>query len=221
MERLFDLIFSLAALFLFLPILILCIVVLRFTGEGEVFFMQERIGYQKSRFKVFKFATMLKNSPNIGSGTITSKDDARILPVGKFLRKTKINEIPQLLNVVLGEMSLIGPRPHASRDLEGLKPSVLDEVCSLKPGLSGIGSVVFRDEEHILQTFEDPRPFYDDVIAPYKAQLEIWYKNNKSIFLYFKLIILTVRQLFFSKKSLPFEVFLDLPSLPAKLKPYF
>ena len=111
MDRFFDIIFSIFALLVFLPIFIIIILILKFTGEGEVFFLQERIGKGGKIFKLLKFATMLKDSPNIGTGTVTMKNDSRILPVGKFLRKTKINELPQLLNILFGDMSVIGPRP--------------------------------------------------------------------------------------------------------------
>ena len=217
MIRFFDLLFSLMALICLAPVFIVTVILLRVTGEGEVFFLQERIGFKKSKFKVYKFATMLKNSPNMGSGTITSKNDPRILPVGKILRKSKINELPQLLNVVFGQMSLIGPRPHADRDLVGVDEAVLNEVLSLRPGLSGIGSIVFRGEEKILQKFENPRPFYDGVIAPYKAELELWYKNKEGLSLYLKLIFLTLIQIVISKKDLPFMLFHDLPKMPDEL----
>ena len=89
-------------------------IVLRLTGEGEVFFLQERVGKDGKPFKLYKFATMLKNSPNMGTGTVTLKHDPRVLPVGRFLRKTKINELPQLLNILIGDMSVVGPRPQAN-----------------------------------------------------------------------------------------------------------
>ena len=111
MDRFFDILFSGVALLLLFPFFVLLVIVLTLTGEGEVFFLQERIGKGGGKFKLFKFATMLKNSPNIGTGTVTMKDDPRVLPVGTFLRKTKINELPQLLNIFFGDMSFIGPRP--------------------------------------------------------------------------------------------------------------
>ena len=110
MERFFDVFLSSIALIFLSPLLLPIIIILKLTGEGEVFFMQERIGRNGRLFKLIKFATMLKNSPNLGTGTVTMKHDPRILPVGKFLRKTKINELPQLLNILLGDMSVVGPR---------------------------------------------------------------------------------------------------------------
>ena len=110
MERFFDVIFSGLALLVLSPLLVPIVLILMFSGEGEIFFFQERIGKDGKVFKLFKFATMLKDSPNIGTGTVTMKGDPRILPVGKFLRKTKINELPQLLNIFFGDMSVIGPQ---------------------------------------------------------------------------------------------------------------
>tara|TARA_Y100001958_G_C21228747_1_gene554261 strand:+ start:290 stop:973 length:684 start_codon:yes stop_codon:yes gene_type:complete len=219
--RIFDVIFSLIALFFLSPILIIVCLILLSTGEHKIFYFQDRIGLNGNKFKVFKFVTMLENSPNIGTGTITGKNDPRILPVGRVLRKTKINELPQLANVLLGDMSLIGPRPHAARDLEGVSNDLLQEIMRCKPGLSGVGSIFFRNEEEILQTFDDPRPFYDSVVAPFKAELELWYIKNKSIRLYFFLIILTVTSVIFGKSHNQFIRFADFPSLPEELEPYF
>ena len=111
MERFFDILFSSIALLLLIPLSIPIILILKLTGEGEIFFQQERIGKEGHKFRLLKFATMLKNSPNIGTGTVTIQGDPRVLPVGKFLRKTKINELPQLINIFVGNMSVIGPRP--------------------------------------------------------------------------------------------------------------
>ena len=115
MRRFFDIFFSGLALLFLLPFLFLVIVALRLTGEGEIFFLQARVGFDGKLFKLYKFATMLKDSPSIGTGTVTTKGDPRVLPFGKLLRKTKINELPQLLNILKGDMSVVGPRPLAQR----------------------------------------------------------------------------------------------------------
>ena len=115
MQRVFDIFFSGIALILLLPILLPLMFILRVTGEGEIFFLQNRVGLGGRYFRIFKFATMLKDSPNIGSGTVTVKNDPRILPMGEFLRKTKLNELPQLINIFSGAMSIIGPRPQTQR----------------------------------------------------------------------------------------------------------
>lgn len=216
--RFFDICFSLLGLIVLCPVFLIVAIILRFTGEGEIFYRQKRIGQFGEEFEILKFATMLKNSPNIGTGTITSKNDPRILPVGRVLRKTKINELPQLINVVIGEMSLIGPRPHAERDLHGVAPDVLVRVLTLKPGLSGVGSLVFRNEERILQMFDDPRAFYDNDLAPYKAALEIWYLQNKGPHMYFLLILATLLSLFWDEKKVSAFFLKDIPEAPERLK---
>ena len=106
MERFFDIIFSGLALLVLSPFFVIIILILKFSGEGEVFFFQERIGKDGKLFKLYKFATMLKDSPNLGTGTVTIKEDPRVLPVGKFLRKTKINELPQLINILIGKFTI-------------------------------------------------------------------------------------------------------------------
>ena len=194
------------------------IILLRLTGEGEIFYLQQRIGRFEKSFRIIKFATMIKASPNIGSGTITAKNDVRILPVGRFLRKTKINEFPQLINILIGDMSFIGPRPHVARDLFGVNKTVLGEIFKHRPGLSGIGSIIFRDEEKILHRFKDPRPFYDEVVAPYKAELELWYNKKNTFMLNMILVILTVVNVVYPRPLINFWVFKDLPEPPNELK---
>ena len=218
--RITDLTLAVAALILLAPFFIVIAVVLKFTGEGEIFYFQVRKGKNRHDFRVLKFATMLKNSPNMGSGTITSKNDPRILPVGRILRKTKLNELPQLINVVLGEMSLIGPRPHVEIALRGIEPDVLKNILTMAPGLSGLGSLVFRHEEQILQTFEDPRKFYDTIIAPYKARLEVWYLENRSYRLYWRLIYLTLYLIVTNDKRPLRRLYQRLPAMPPELEQY-
>jgi lipopolysaccharide/colanic/teichoic acid biosynthesis glycosyltransferase len=135
---------------------------------------------------------MLKASEKIGARTVTLKDDFRVLPVGKFLRKTKLNELPQLFNILLGDMSIIGPRPLHEKQFSFYTAVDQDIIASVMPGLSGLGSVIFRDEEKVLQNSRDPDFTYKEKITPKKATLEKWYVKNKSISLYFKLIALTL-----------------------------
>ena len=144
MDRFFDVLFSAMALLLLSPLLVPIVITLRLTGEGEVFFLQERIGKGGKNFKLFKFATMLKNSPNIGTGTVTMRGDPRVLPVGSFLRKTKINELPQLLNIFFGDMSVIGPRPLTTQTFGAYSESTQGLITQVRPGLSGVGSIIFR-----------------------------------------------------------------------------
>jgi lipopolysaccharide/colanic/teichoic acid biosynthesis glycosyltransferase len=218
MQRFFDILLSLVFFFLLSPIFIFCIIFLRITGEKEVFFYQQRVGKDGKLFNLIKFATMLKNSPNLLSGTITLKNDPRILPLGNFLRKSKINEIPQLFNILKGDMSFIGPRPQTERCFSAFSKAVKSELVKVRPGLSGIGSIVFRNEEQILAYSKDYDFFYDNVIMPYKGTLETWYVNNKSLFLYFLLIGLTVFIIFSNKTSVLWKILKNLPLPPYELR---
>ena len=192
MQRFFDIFFSGTAIILLSPILFSIIVLLRLTGEGEVFFQQARIGKNKGYFNLLKFATMLKNSESMGAGTVTLKNDSRVLPIGRFLRKTKLNELPQLFNIFKGDMSVIGPRPLHEKQFSFYSIADQELIASTMPGLSGLGSICFRDEEKILHSSNDPDATYKDKITPKKAILEKWYVENRSMALYFKLIFLTV-----------------------------
>jgi lipopolysaccharide/colanic/teichoic acid biosynthesis glycosyltransferase len=202
MQRFFDLLFSSLAILFFLPLLIPIMIVLRLTGEGEVFFRQERVGRHRTSFSLLKFATMLKNSEQMGAGTITLKDDFRVLPFGAFLRKTKLNELPQLFNIFLGDMSVIGPRPLHIKQFSFYSTDDQRVIASTLPGLSGMGSIIFRDEEKILQNSGDPDKTYKDLITPEKARLEKWYVENNSLFLYFKLIFFTIVAVIFSNLNM-------------------
>ena len=191
-KRLLDILLSLFALTLLLPLFIPIIIVLRITAEGEVFYFQERIGINNSRFHIWKFATMLKNSMNMGTRSITLQNDFRVTKVGKFLRKTKINELPQIINILKGDISIVGPRPLVTKTFTAYSDEIQSKIYNVKPGLTGIGSVVFRDEESLISAAanENPHEFYKNVIAPHKGQLELWYQENKSFFLDLQLIFL-------------------------------
>lgn len=215
MQRVLDILFSGIAILLFSPILVPVALILRFTGEGEVFYRQLRVGRYGQHFGLLKFATMLKNSPSIGAGEITVRNDPRILPVGHFLRKTKLNELPQLLNVFVGEMSLVGPRPMVPNTFADYPQEKKATICSVRPGLSGIGSIVFRDEEKYLDRMADPRSFYREEIIPYKAELECWFVNNQSLLLYFRIILITLWVVLFPKSRIVNTMFKDLPRAPA------
>lgn len=218
MERFFDIIFSLLAFLVLAPLFLPITIILRFTGEGEIFFSQERIGKSGESFMLLKFATMLKDSPNIGTGTVTMKRDPRVLPFGRILRKTKVNELPQLLNILFGQMSLIGPRPLTKQTFGSYPKATQDVISAVSPGLSGIGSIVFRGEEEIMAGANASVDFYENVIAPYKGALEEWFVSNKNIILYFKAIFITIWVVVFPKSTLPWSVFKGLPEPPDKLK---
>ena len=211
-KRILDFILALLALIVLLPIFIPVTIGLLLTGEHYVFYFQERIGYKNKRFYIWKFATMLKNSPNMSGGVHTTRKDPRILPMGTFLRKTKINELPQLINILKGEMSIIGPRPLVDKTFDPYPEHVKKSIYNAKPGLSGIGSIIFRDEEKLLsETKMNPANFYKEFVSPYKGELEMWYQKNLSFKIDILLIFLTVWVIVFSKSELSYRLFKDLP----------
>lgn len=216
--RTLDILFSMIALLILSPFLVPISILLKLTGEGEIFFMQERVGQHGKIFKLIKFATMIKSSPNIGSRTITIKNDPRVLPVGRFLRKTKINELPQLFNIVKGDMSVIGPRPLVQETFSNYSEATQSVILTVKPGLSGVGSIIFRGEEKILKGDMATVEFYNSVIAPYKGKLEEWFVYNKSIYVYFLAIFLTIWVILSPKSSIAFRLFINLPIPPDVLK---
>lgn len=211
-KRTFDFISSGILIVILSPLLIPLIVILRFTGEGKIFYVQQRIGKGGKKFGLLKFATMLENSPNMSGGDVTMGNDPRVLPVGRILRKTKINELPQLLNIFLGDISVVGPRPLTPRTFGYYPKDIQEEIKDLKPGLTGIGSIVFRDEESVLVKSSKPHlQCYEEDIAPYKGKLEVWYKKNKSFGLDLTLIFLTIWVIFFPKSTIYETWFKDLP----------
>jgi len=195
------------------PILIPAIIILKFTGEHEVFYFQKRVGYKNKLFSIWKFATMLKNSPNIGTGEITLRNDPRVTRFGKFLRMSKINELPQIINVFTGDMSIVGPRPLMEVSFKLYSPEVRAIIYNSKPGITGIASILFRDEEKLLSDAPDPRAMYAS-IYPYKAALEIWYQQHASTYTDIMIIFLTAWSIIFPKNKMVKKIFKDLPERP-------
>jgi lipopolysaccharide/colanic/teichoic acid biosynthesis glycosyltransferase len=219
MFRFFDIIFSGVALVVFFPFIIPVMVALKLTGEHDIFYTQTRIGRYGRPFQILKFATMLKNSPNLPGGLITAPDDPRLLPLGKFLRKTKVNELPQLLNVLIGQMSIVGYRPFAEKHYVLYSDEIRREIKNIRPGLTSIGSIVFRNEEEMLHSVSDRNYFHDKIITPYKGLLECWYVQNRTLKNYFLVIFCTIMVLFFdcfNKKKWK-KLFKNLPPVPAEL----
>ncbi|MBL0272538.1 MAG: sugar transferase [Chitinophagaceae bacterium] len=213
-KRFFDILFSLVALLILLPFFIPVILLLLFTGEHEVFYQQDRVGYKNRIFGIWKFATMLKNSPNMGSKDLTMRKDPRVTTVGRFLRKTKLNELPQMFNILIGDMSFVGPRPLMQSGFDRYTDELKSKVYDVTPGLTGIGSIVFRDEELIITKSElSPEECYRKIILPYKGALELWYQQHRNFFTDFMLLFLTGWYVFFPKSQLVFKVF---PSLPVR-----
>ena len=211
-KRLTDIVLSIIAIVLLSPILITLSIILRLLDEGEVIYFQERVGYMNKAFFIFKFVTMVKNSPNMGNGDVTLRNDPRVTKFGRFLRKSKLNELPQLFNILLGDISIIGPRPLMKAGFDRYNLKFQNSIYKIKPGLTGIGSIVFRDEEKILSESElSPHECYRNIILPYKGELEIWYQNKRRFVLDFQLIILTVLSIISPENKLYQKWFKDLP----------
>jgi len=218
-KRVVDIFLSSVVLIILSPILLIISLVLLCTGEHQIIYFQKRIGRNLKVFSIWKFTTMLKNSENMGDGLLTVREDPRVLPFGKFLRKTKINEIPQLISIIIGDMSIVGPRPLIYNPYD---EGVGEVIYSNKPGLTGIGSIIFRDEEALIsKTKLNKKDFYDNYICPYKGELELWYEQNLSFWTDIKLIFCTAWVIFFSKSKLPNKIFKNLPKVPENLKHNF
>ena len=209
-KRGIDLLLATIALVLLSPLLLPSMLILLFTGEREVFYFQKRIGYKNKPFFIWKFATMMKDSPNIGTGEITLRNDPRVTAFGRILRKTKINELPQIFNVFKGDMSIVGPRPLMEVSFKLYPEEVQRVLYNSRPGMTGIGSLIFRDEEKIVSEADDPKAMYAR-IYPYKGALELWYLKNASLYTDFMIIFLTAWSIVFPQNQLTYKVFKDLP----------
>ena len=214
-KRIFDIFFAIIILLTSLPLFLIIILVLKFTGDGEIFFIQKRVGQNGKIFKLYKFATMAKNTEQLKLSIPKDRWSSLIFPFGKLLRKTKFNELPQLCNVLLGDMSFIGPRPLVNSTLSKYDDKFKSSILLLKPGLSGLGSLVFRNEEDIVSL--ENNGFYEHVIIPYKASLEFWYSKNLSFTNDCKVLLLTLVILFYPNFRLVFKWFPLIPPLPRKL----
>ena len=214
-KRTFDIVSSGIAILILIPLLLPVIIGLRLTGEGHIWYKQKRVGYRNKPFMIWKFATMLKDSANMPGGIMTTKKDSRITPLGAFLRKSKINELPQLFNIFLGNMSVVGPRPVMKISFEAYPNKIQKVIYNVKPGLTGIGSIIFRDEEELITEVKnnggDLWDFYKGKIYPFKGELEIWYQNHKSFKLDIKLIFLTAWVILSPTSKIYEKWFKDLP----------
>ena len=217
-KRLFDIVMSMVALVLLAVPLSIVMLILRLTGEGEVWYLQERVGQHGERFRVYKFATMRKDSEVTGTRDITLRDDPRVLPFGRLLRKGKINELPQLINILKGDMSFVGWRPLMPPSFAYYPEHVRRRIVSMKPGLTGIGSIVFRDEEAITErSNKQPEAVYREDIAPYKGELELWYRERQGFWLDMKIIAATILAVLMPGGAHHLTWFPDLPPRPEGL----
>lgn len=217
-KRTLDIVASGIALLILAPLLIPIMIGLKLTGEGYIFYLQERVGYKNRLFHIYKFATMLKDSPNMPGGFITTRKDPRLTPMGGFLRKSKINELPQLWNIFKGDMSIVGPRPVIQPAFDKYPDQIQKVIYNVKPGLTGIGSIIFRDEEALVtevkNTGGDVDDFYTNSIVPHKGDLELWYQKHRSFWVDLKIIIITAWVIFFPESDLVYRWFPTVPRRP-------
>ena len=189
MKRLFDFTCSLAGLFLLSTLILLLAIVVKVTSKGPVFFIQERVGKDGKIFKMIKFRTMFVAQES--SSTISIKGDIRVTKIGVFLRRYKLDELPELINVLLGHMSLVGPRP----DVTGYADKLVGEdrnILKLRPGITSPASLKYSNEEEILVKQKNPKAYNDEVIYPDKVRINLEYYNNQSIWLDIKIIFATI-----------------------------
>ena len=189
-KRLFDFIASLIGIFLLSPCLILVAIWIKLDSEGPVFFRQVRVGLNGMSFEIHKFRTMRVNAEL--DGKLTVGEDKRITNIGSFLRKYKLDELPQLLDVLIGKMSLVGPRPEVQEFIDVYPESVRDKILSVKPGVTDLASIEMVDENEILGQYKDARQAYIDLILPVKQKHYLEYVDAQSFWLDLKIIFLTV-----------------------------
>lgn len=216
-KRALDITASGVLLVIVSPMLFAIALILLFTGEGDVFYLQERIGFKNKPFNIIKFATMLRNSTDLPGGNVTLAGDKRVTRFGRVLRLSKLNEVPQILNVLKGDMSLVGPRPlMAKNSFDDYPDEAKANLYNVPPGLTGIASIAFRDEESLITDFVssggDADAFYIENVYPYKWALEKWYASRKSFSLDIKIMFLTAVSILKPKSRFYLEVFSDLPT---------
>ena len=192
LKRTFDILLSVFAIFLLFPFFVLVSLLIVIDSGFPIFFLQKRIGRDAKEFNIIKFRTMKTNNENI---TITVSDDSRITRIGKYLRKTKIDELPEILNVLFGQMSFVGPRPDVKGYADKLK-GANRKILALRPGITGPASLKYYNEEYILSQKSNPKKYNDEVIFPDKVKINMDYFHNRSFFLDLKIIFATIFRIF-------------------------
>jgi len=193
-KRIFDIIFSLLGLILLLPLLFLIALFLKIETKGPVFYLQTRVGKNNIDFRIFKFRTMNVGSDKKGFLTIGDRDP-RVTKVGYFLRKYKLDELPQLINVLANDMSFVGPRPEIRQYVDYYSDDDL-LILSVKPGITDLASIYFRNEVELLKNANDPEALYIQTILPKKLELNKKYINSNNILTDFKIILTTIQAIF-------------------------
>ncbi|MEO6696128.1 MAG: sugar transferase [Ignavibacteria bacterium] len=190
-KRAFDVVFSFAGLIILSPVFLITAIIIKADSKGEVLYRQSRVGKNNSDFLLYKFRTMSKGSDTKSLLTI-GNNDQRITRAGYYLRKYKLDELPQLINVLKGEMSFVGPRPEV-RKYVNLYTKEQMRVLVIKPGITDLASIHYRNENEILKNTADPEKYYTDEIMPHKLKMNIAYINDRSFFKDIKIIFKTFR----------------------------
>ena len=194
MKRIFDIIFSATALLITFPLILICIVIIKLEDPSSpVFYKQKRGGKNKQFFNIYKFRTMSTNAEITGSLTIGN--DLRITKSGKWLRKFKIDELPQFFNVLIGDMSVVGPRPEVEKYINLYNQKQL-KVLKIKPGITDYASIIYFEENKLLAKSNDPEKTYIEKIMPHKLDLNLQYINDNSLLIDLKIIIKTLLKVF-------------------------
>ena len=218
-KRFLDICVSGVSILLLAPVWVPIAIVLKLTGDHDVFYGQTRIGRGNRHFKIWKFVTMVRNAETMAGGMHTTQGDPRVTRIGRFLRKTKLNELPQVFNILFGDMSIVGPRPQVDETFAPFPDEVKNRIYSVRPGLTGIGSLVYRDEERILSQCGKRgitvKYCYEQEIAPHKGALEMWYLEHVSFLTDLKLILATAWVVLFPASDLVGRWFTGLPKRPA------
>ncbi len=196
LKRLFDLIFSSIGLIISSLFLFLIAVWIKIDSPGPVFFRGTRIGKSGKPFRIFKFRTMIANAENLG-GPSTAGDDPRLTKIGNFLKKYQLDELPQLINVMAGDMSLVGPRPEVKIYVDMMTEEERDTILSVKPGMTDLASLFNFHEGEVLRGSTDPEKTYMEKIRPTKIKLQLEYVKTRSFMLDLKIIVKTIMKLFY------------------------
>lgn len=194
MIRCFDIIFSIVGLVILSPLFLIVIVAIIIESNGNPFYFQIRIGKRGKSFKLYKFRSMYVGSDQKGLITI-GNSDSRITSVGKFIRKYKLDELPQLINVLLGDMCIVGPRPEVNKYVE-LYTDEQKKILSIKPGITDYASIYFRNENELLARVRDPEVYYINEIIPEKIRLNMIFVENYTFINYIKIILVTFKEIF-------------------------
>ncbi len=191
LKRLIDILFSIAALIVLSPVIVIISLIIFFQSGSPIFFYQERVGKNWRKFKIIKFRTMIKNAHNIGP-KISTNDDSRVTKAGRFLRKYKLDELPQLFNILKGDMSIVGPRPEIPKFVNVFS-NEYSEILKIKPGLSDYAALIYSNEASLIEPSHNPEEYYKSEILPQKIKLYKRYIEEMGFLTDIKIIFLTIK----------------------------